>query len=69
MRLTPLPMFHIGGIGWLLRALAGRRTVLVSDIDAEKVLDIIEQQRVTNAFLVPTVLGMLMRRDGAADRD
>jgi long-chain acyl-CoA synthetase len=68
--LTPLPMFHIGGIGWTYCGLwHGATTVIVSEFDARKVLDIFEGQRVTNAVLVPTMLQMLTAVPGAAERD
>ena len=68
--LTPLPMFHIGGIGWAYCGLwHGATTVLVSDFEAASVLDVIEHQRVTNAVLVPTMLQMLTAVPGAAERD
>jgi acyl-CoA synthetase (AMP-forming)/AMP-acid ligase II len=68
--LTPLPMFHIGGIGWTYCGLwHGATTVLVSEFQAEGVLDILEHQRVTNAVLVPTMLQMLTAVPGAAGRD
>ena len=68
--LTPLPMFHIGGIGWAYCGLwHGATTVLVSDFDAAAVLEILEGQRVTNAVFVPTILQMLAAVPGAAERD
>ncbi|MEA2143917.1 MAG: hypothetical protein QOI64_2347 [Solirubrobacteraceae bacterium] len=68
--LTPLPMFHIGGIGWAYCGLwQGATTVLVSEFDPERVLDVIEHQRVTNAVLVPTMLQLLCAVPGAAARD
>jgi len=68
--LTPLPMFHIGGIGWAYCGLwHGATTVLVSDFDAVAVLDVLEHQRVTNAVLVPTMLQMLTAVPGAGERD
>ncbi len=68
--LTPLPMFHIGGIGWAYCGLwHGATTVLVSEFDPARVLDILEHQRVTNAVLVPTMLQMLTAVPGAAERD
>jgi long-chain acyl-CoA synthetase len=68
--LTPLPMFHIGGIGWTYCGLwHGATTVLVSEFQPEGVLDILEHQRVTNAVLVPTMLQMLSAVPGAAERD
>ena len=68
--LTPLPMFHIGGIGWAYCGLwHGATTVIVSEFDPATVLDILEHQRVTNAVLVPTMLQLLTAVPGAAERD
>ena len=68
--LTPLPMFHIGGIGWAyLGLVSGGTTILVSEFDAAQVLDLLERERVTNAVFVPTILQMLAAVPGAAERD
>jgi long-chain acyl-CoA synthetase len=68
--LTPLPMFHIGGIGWTFLGLSeGATTILVSEFDAEAVLDLLASARVTNAVFVPTILQMLTSVPGAAERD
>jgi long-chain acyl-CoA synthetase len=68
--LTPLPMFHIGGIGWTFLGLSqGASTILVSEFDATAVLDLLESARVTNAVFVPTILQMLTCVPGAAERD
>jgi long-chain acyl-CoA synthetase len=68
--LTPLPMFHIGGIGWAFVGLwNGAGTILVRDFDAAAVLDALERRRVTNAVFVPTMLQMLCAVPGAASRD
>jgi long-chain acyl-CoA synthetase len=68
--LTPLPMFHIGGIGWAFLGLwNGATTVLVSEFVAADVLDAFERLRVTNAVLVPTMLQLLVAVPGAAERD
>ncbi len=68
--LTPLPMFHIGGIGWAFLGLwNGATTVLVHEFVAEAVLDLLEDRRVTNAVFVPTMLQMLAAVPGAAGRD
>ena len=68
--MTPLPMFHIGGIGWAFLGLwNGATTVLVRDFAPEVVLDILEHRRVTNAVLVPTMLKLLTEVPGAAERD
>jgi long-chain acyl-CoA synthetase len=68
--LTPLPLFHIGGIGWAYCGLwHGATTVLVSDFRPEQVVDTLERQAVTNAIFVPTMLQLLAAVPGAADRD
>ena len=68
--LTPLPMFHIGGIGWAYCGLwHGATTILVRDFKPAAVLDVLERRRVTNAVLVPTMLQMLTAEAGAAERD
>ena len=68
--MTPIPMFHIGGIGWAFLGLwNGATTILVGDFLPEAVLDVLEHQRVTNAVLVPTMLQLLTAVPGAAERD
>ncbi|MGO9496033.1 MAG: long-chain-fatty-acid--CoA ligase [Solirubrobacteraceae bacterium] len=68
--LTPLPMFHIGGIGWAyLGLVSGATTILVSEFEAPAVLDLLERERVTNAVFVPTILQMLSAVAGAAEGD
>ncbi|MEA2211086.1 MAG: hypothetical protein QOF83_1034 [Solirubrobacteraceae bacterium] len=68
--LVAMPLFHIGGLGWLLVGLAKRaRNVLVPEIEPAALLDTIEHERVSNAFLVPTVLQMMCAVPGAAQRD
>lgn len=60
--LIAAPMFHIGGCAqWLqlLVTLRGR-TVLVPYFDELKVLDAIQQERVTDTFMVPTMLKRLI---------
>jgi long-chain acyl-CoA synthetase len=68
--LTPLPLFHIGGIGWVYCGLwHGATTILVSEFDAVAVLDQLERLRVTNPIFVPTMLQLLTAVPGAAERD
>jgi long-chain acyl-CoA synthetase len=68
--LTPLPMFHIGGIGWAFVGLwNGAETILVSAFDPPAVLDLLEERRVTNAVFVPTMLQGLCAVPGADERD
>jgi long-chain acyl-CoA synthetase len=68
--LTPLPMFHIGGIGWAFLGLwNGATTILVREFVPEQVLETLERDAVTNAIFVPTMLQMLVAVPGAAERD
>jgi long-chain acyl-CoA synthetase len=68
--LAAMPLFHIGGIGWLFLGLYhGTRNIVVPTIDAARMLDTIEAERVTNAFFVPTLLQMLMAVPGVDQRD
>ena len=58
---TPLPMFHIGGIGWAFLGLwNGATTILVRDFDPRRCSTLLEREHVTNAIFVP---------DDAADAD
>ncbi|MBV9802910.1 MAG: AMP-binding protein [Solirubrobacterales bacterium] len=68
--LTPLPMFHIGGIGWAFVGLwNGATTILVRGFDPAGVLDLLERRRVTNAVFVPTMLQMLTAIPAEGERD
>ena len=68
--LTPLPMFHIGGIGWAFVGLwNGATTILVREFEPAAVLRTLERRRVTNAVFVPTMLQMLAAVPGADERD
>ncbi len=68
--LVAMPLFHIGGSGWANVSLArGGTDVLVPMIDPAALLDVIEQRRITNAFLVPAVLQMMCAVPGADGRD
>ncbi|NUS51156.1 MAG: long-chain-fatty-acid--CoA ligase [Nocardioidaceae bacterium] len=68
--MVAMPLFHIGGSGWANVALArGGTDVLVPMIDPAALIETIEKQRITNAFLVPAVLQMMCAVPGADDRD
>jgi acyl-CoA synthetase (AMP-forming)/AMP-acid ligase II len=70
VNLLAMPIFHIGGAGpGLIGLFAGARTVVVPEFDPVRVLDLLEHERVTNAFLVPAALAFLAAVPGAADRD
>jgi acyl-CoA synthetase (AMP-forming)/AMP-acid ligase II len=68
--LLAMPFFHIGGAGpGLLGLYSGARNVIVPEFEPVAVLDTLERERVTTAFLVPAALAMLAAVPGAADRD
>jgi acyl-CoA synthetase (AMP-forming)/AMP-acid ligase II len=68
--MVAMPLFHIGGSGFGLVCLSfGARVVLVADIVPDQLLDTMEREGITNAFLVPAVLQFLCQVPGAAERD
>lgn len=68
--LVAMPMFHIGGLGYLTVGLVfAAHNITVREIVPPDLLRLIVAQRVTNTFLVPSVIGMLAGLPGAADQD
>jgi long-chain acyl-CoA synthetase len=59
--LVAMPLFHIGGSGWALCAMSrGGRSVILRDVDPSLLLKLIEQERISEMFLVPAVLMLLL---------
>jgi long-chain acyl-CoA synthetase len=57
VNLVAMPLFHIGGGGWACVGLtAGCEDVIVREVDPAALGKIIEERKVTHAFLVPAVL-------------
>jgi long-chain acyl-CoA synthetase len=68
--LTPLPLFHIGGIGWVYCGLwHAISTILVSEFEPSAMLEMLERHRVTNPIFVPTMLQTMTAVPGARARD
>ena len=68
--LNALPTFHIAGIGIGLMTYAhGGKSVLFPDFDPPRILDAIEQHRITHSFLVPAMIQFLLMVPGADTRD
>jgi acyl-CoA synthetase (AMP-forming)/AMP-acid ligase II len=64
------PLFHIGGAGYGLMAMTqGGTTVIMRDVIPARILETIEQERVTHTFIVPAVIQMLLDAPEAADHD
>lgn len=58
------PLYHIAGLTSVLNALyAGRITVVMQQFDADRWLELIDEQEVTHAFLVPTMLARVLESD------
>ncbi len=68
VNLAVMPMFHIAGSGWAMLGLAfGCQTVLLRDVDPARILELIAEFGVTNAFIVPAVIQFLLLTPDAAD--
>ena len=65
------PLFHIGGLNvtTLITMLKGGTVVLLRAFDPAKVLDLIEEQRITTMFGVPAMFLFMSQVPGFADRD
>ena len=70
VHLVASPLFHVGGMltGLTLTALGGR-TVVVRDATPALLLELIERERVTNAFFVPAVIQRLVDLTERAEHD
>jgi acyl-CoA synthetase (AMP-forming)/AMP-acid ligase II len=70
VNLVASPLFHIGGAGYSLTALSqGGKTVLMSDAKPGKLLEAIQQHRVTHAFFVPTLVQDILRASQLAETE
>jgi fatty-acyl-CoA synthase len=65
------PLFHIGGLNGTVNPtlLRGGCAVIVRRFDPAETLRVIEEQRVTSFFAVPTMLDAMSREPGFATRD
>jgi long-chain acyl-CoA synthetase len=59
--LVCVPPYHVAGIAAVLSSVySGRRVVQLANFQAETWIDIARSQRITSAFVVPTMLGRLV---------
>lgn len=59
--LVAMPLFHIGGSGWALSAMSrGGRSIILRDVDPDLLLRLIAAEQITEMFLVPAVLMVLL---------
>ena len=70
VNLNVLPAFHIAGAGVALMTYSfGGRSVTMPDFEPRAVLDAIEREGVTHAFLVPAMIQFLLQVPGVETRD
>jgi acyl-CoA synthetase (AMP-forming)/AMP-acid ligase II len=68
--MVAMPLFHVGGSAYALVVLFhGARIVVIREIEPVSLVDTIVEQRITHAFLVPAVFGILLQVPGVAERD
>lgn len=68
--LLAAPIYHVAGLSAVLTAaFSGRRIVLMRQFQAEAWLRLVEEERVTHAFLVPTMLKRVLDSPAFAEAD
>jgi long-chain acyl-CoA synthetase len=68
--LVAMPLFHIGGSGWALCAMSrGGRSVVLRDLDPTTLLALVETEGITEMFVVPAVLMLLLATPALATTD
>src|SRR5204863_9377010 len=65
-----VPLYHIAGATNMMTTLwTGRRLVLMSQFEPRAWLDLVERERITHAFLVPTMVKKLLDEPDLERRD
>jgi acyl-CoA synthetase (AMP-forming)/AMP-acid ligase II len=65
-----VPLYHIAGATNMMTTLwTGRRLVLMPQFEARGWLDLVERERITHAFVVPTMLKQLLDQPDLERRD
>lgn len=68
--LVAMPVGHIGGTGWgIVGLLNGAKGVVAREFDPFKVLDFIEQDRISKMFMVPAALQIVVGQPKAREVD
>jgi long-chain acyl-CoA synthetase len=66
--LVAMPLFHIGGSGWALCAMSrGGRSIILRDVDPTVLLQLIAVERITEMFVVPAVLMLMLATPSLQD--
>lgn len=70
INLCAMPNFHVAGLNMgVLTVAQGAKCIIMKQVDPVKVLDMIEQQRINNMFLVPAVIQFVVAIPGIEARD
>jgi long-chain acyl-CoA synthetase len=68
--LVAMPLFHIGGSGWALCAMSrGGRSIILRDVDPNVLLELIAVERITEMFVVPAVLMLVLATPSLKEAD
>ncbi|MEO8811986.1 MAG: fatty acid--CoA ligase [Caulobacteraceae bacterium] len=68
--LVAMPVFHIGGTGWgIIGLVNGAKGVIAREFDPGKVLDFIENHRISKMFMVPAAMQIVVRDPRAREVD
>ncbi len=68
--MVPMPLYHVGGLAYALWNLAaGARVVVVREPVPSVLLDTLEKQGVTDTFIVPALIGVLLQDPSFPGRD
>ena len=68
--LVAMPLFHIGGSGWAMAGMYyGGRSVIVRELDPSALIDLIGNEKVTHAFLVPAVFQFMLMMPNVNEGD
>ncbi len=68
--LVAMPCFHIGGTGWGLTGLfEGATGVVMREFDPLKVLDFIDEHRISKMFMVPAAMKIVVEQPRAREVD
>src|SRR5579871_1996172 len=70
VNLVAMPLFHIGGGGWAIIGMwNGAHSVVLREVDPAAVLAAVPRYGVTNAFVVPAVIQMMLLHPDCATTD
>jgi long-chain acyl-CoA synthetase len=68
--LVAMPVSHIGGTGWgVMGIYNGAKGVVAREFDPNRVLDFIEQERISKMFMVPAAMQIVARHPRAREID